>query len=84
MAMPDYAKLRELVSHRICIEYDTGARIVGYLTQVRPATGAVQLVQLSRAEIVDAQGAVLEQHDVMSLCPNTPAGIRLDEGPVGR
>jgi hypothetical protein len=28
-AMPNYNKLRELVSHRVTFDYDTGARIVG-------------------------------------------------------
>ena len=27
--MSDYAKLRELVSHRVTFDYDTGAKIVG-------------------------------------------------------
>jgi len=49
--MPDYAKLREMVSHRVAFEYDTGARIVGYLAQCRPGSGPVQLVKLARAEL---------------------------------
>jgi hypothetical protein len=82
--MPDYAKLRELVSHRVAFEYDTGARIVGYLAQCRPGTGPVQLVKLARAELQDAEGNVLETHDSLSLCPNVMTGIRLQEGPSGR
>jgi hypothetical protein len=82
--MPDYAKLRSLVSHRVCIDFDTGAKVTGYLAQVRPATGPVQLLQLSRAEIRDASGALLETHDALSLCPNVPTAYRLDEGPAGR
>ncbi len=82
--MPDYAKLRELVSHRICIEYDTGARIVGYVSQVRPSTGAVQFLILARAELSDAAGNLLETHDSLSVCPNVPTGFRLEEGPTGR
>jgi hypothetical protein len=83
-AMPDYARLRELVSHRVCIEYDTGARIVGYVAQVRPSTGPVQFLVLSRAELRDSNGALLETHDTLSICPNVPTGFRLEEGPAGR
>jgi hypothetical protein len=82
--MPDYSKLRELVSHRISIEYDTGARIVGYLSQCRPGEGQVQLVRLSRAELQDADGNILETHDNLSICPNVLTGFRLEEGPSGR
>jgi hypothetical protein len=82
--MPDYARLRELVSHRVSIEYDTGARVVGYVAQVRPASGPVQLVTLSRAELRDAAGNVLETHDELSRCPNVPVAFRLAEGPTGR
>ena len=82
--MPDYARLRELVSHRVSIEYDTGARIVGYVAQVRPTTGPVQFLVLSRAELRDASGAVLETHDSLSVCPNIPTAYRLEEGPAGR
>ena len=82
--MPDYSKLRELVSHRVAFEYDTGARIVGYLSQCRPGAGPVQLVKLARAELQDADGNVLETHDSLSVCPNVMTGIRLEEGPSGR
>jgi hypothetical protein len=82
--MPDYAKLRELVSHRISIEFDTGARIVGYLAQCRPASGQVQLLTLSRAELRDAAGNLLETHDSLSVCPNVPTSFALQEGPSGR
>jgi hypothetical protein len=82
--MPDYSKLRDLVSHRVVIEYDTGARIVGYLAACRPADGPVQLVRLSRASLQDADGNVMETHDTLSLCPNAVTGISLQEGPSGR
>lgn len=82
--MPDYAKLRDLVSHRVVIEYDTGARIVGYLAACRPAEGPVQLIRLSRASLEDAAGNVMETHDNLSLCPNVVTGVSLEEGPSGR
>ena len=82
--MPDYSKLRDLVSHRVVLEYDTGARVVGYLAMCRPSEGPVQLIRLSRASIEDAAGNVLETHDNLSLCPNVITGVSLEEGPSGR
>lgn len=79
--MADYAKLRDLISHRVTFEYDTGARIVGYVAACKPATGPVQVVVLSRAEIVDANGRVLEQHPELSMVPNLLVAYRLTEGP---
>ena len=82
--MPDYGKLREYVSHRITIDYDTGARIVGYVTGCRPATGPVQLLNMSKVQILDATGRTLEEHAVFSFVPNALTGFRITEGPSGR
>jgi hypothetical protein len=82
--MPNYSKLRDLVSHRIVVEYDTGARIVGYVAGVKPASGPVQVLNLSRAEVRAADGSLLEQHDALSICPNVLTGFHLEEGPAGR
>jgi hypothetical protein len=82
--MPDYSKLHELVSHRVVLEYDTGARIVGYLAQCRPGTGPVQLVRLEKATIQDASGKVLDTYSELTLCPNVLTGLHLEEGPAGR
>ncbi len=82
--MPDYARLRDLVSHRVVIEYDTGAKIVGYVASCRPNQGPVELVSLSRAQVEDSQGNVLESHDSLTVCPNVVTGFRLQEGPSGR
>ena len=82
--MPDYVKLRDLISHRVVVEYDTGARIVGYVASCRPNEGPVQLVNLSRARIEDADGNIMETHDSLSLCPNVLTGFNLEEGPSGR
>jgi hypothetical protein len=73
--MPDYSRIRDMISHRIVIEYDTGARIV---------EGDVQLVILSRARVEDSDGNVMEHHEVMTVCPNLVTGLRLEEGPSGR
>jgi hypothetical protein len=82
--MPNYAKLREEISHRLTFEYDTGARIVGYVAGCRPASGPVQLVNLSHVEIRSAEGEVLETHDALSICPNVLTGFSREEGPSGR
>lgn len=82
--MADYSKLREMVSHRVSFEYDTGARVVGYLTACKPATGQVQLVTLARAEVMDSTGRVLESAETLPLIPNVMIGVKIAEGPRGR
>ena len=82
--MPDYSKLHEFVSHRITIEYDTGARIVGYLEACQPGSGQVQFAKLTSVQLIDAEGTVKDQLDEMTICPNVLTGFHLDEGPRGR
>jgi len=82
--MPDYGKLRELVSHRVTFEYDTGAKVVGYMAACKPATGPVQVVNLTKCDILDATGRVLEHHESFSLVPNAFVNVRVAEGPRGR
>jgi hypothetical protein len=82
--MPDYAKFRELVSHRVSFDYDTGARVVGYLAGCKPASGPVQVVNLTKADILDSTGRLLEHHESFSLVPNAFVGVRVAEGPRGR
>ena len=45
--MPNYSKLHDLISHRVTIEYDTGARVSGYLASCQPSAGPVEFVVLS-------------------------------------
>ena len=82
--MPDYGKLREMVSHRVTFEFDTGARIVGYVAACKPASGPVQLVNMTKADLLDATGRVLEHHNEFSFVPNALVGVRVTEGPSGR
>ena len=82
--MPQYEQLRQMVSHRVAFDYDTGARIIGYVTSCLPAAGAVQIVNLARAELVDATGRILETHEALSIVPNVLVGVRITEGPSGR
>ena len=79
--MASYDKLRELVSHRVTFDFDTGARVVGYIATTKPATGPVQVVVMSRVDICDDKGRVLEHHDEFSMVPNVMTNFRLTEGP---
>ena len=54
--MPNYSKLHDLISHRVTIEYDTGARVTGYLSSCQPASGPVEFVVLSEAKLIDSRG----------------------------
>jgi hypothetical protein len=82
--MPDYSKLRDLVSHRVELEYDSGARVVGYVAACQPPTGDVQVMTLSRVEFRDRDGKLLQRADSVSLVPNVLTGLRRAEGPSGR
>jgi small nuclear ribonucleoprotein (snRNP)-like protein len=82
--MPNYAKLHDLISHRVSIEYDTGARITGYLASCQPSSGAVEFVVLSDAKLINSQGQVVREAGELTLCPNMLTSIALDEGPRGR
>lgn len=82
--MPDYEKLRQMVSHRVAFEYDTGAKVVGYLARCMPPSGPVQLVVMTKVDVLDATGKVLEHHEEFSLVPNALSAVRIAEGPRGR
>lgn len=82
--MPDYSKYRDLVSHRVELEFDTGARVVGYVAACKPSQGTVQLVNLTKVKLLDAAGQLIEEHDALSVVPNVLTGVRVAEGPEGR
>ena len=82
--MPNYAKLHDLVSHRVTLEYDTGARISGYLASCQPASGPVEFVVLSDATLVESRGRVQRETAELVMCPNALTSIELAEGPRGR
>jgi small nuclear ribonucleoprotein (snRNP)-like protein len=82
--MPNYSKLHDLISHRVTIEYDTGARVSGYLASCQPSSGPVEFVVLSDAKLVDSHGRVVRETSEITLCPNVLTSIALDEGPRGR
>ncbi|MEJ7602413.1 MAG: hypothetical protein WKG01_31265 [Kofleriaceae bacterium] len=82
--MPNYSKLHDLISHRVTIEYDTGARITGYLASCQPSAGPVEFAVLSEAKLIDSQGRILREQSELTVCPNMVTSIVLDEGPRGR
>ncbi len=82
--MPDYSKLEQLMSHRVRIDFDSGARIVGYVAACVPAGGPVQFVNLQKVDLVLADGTVAEQHDALTVPANVMVSFRKDEGPRGR
>jgi small nuclear ribonucleoprotein (snRNP)-like protein len=82
--MPDYSKLHDLMSHRVTIEYDTGARITGYLESCQPSSGPVEFVVLSEVKLIDSQGRLVRETGQLTMCPNVLTSLALDEGPRGR
>lgn len=82
--MPNYSKLHDLMSHRVMIEYDTGAKVSGYLASCQPTSGPVEFVVLSDAKLIDSRGRVVREAKELTLCPNVLTSIALDEGPRGR
>ncbi|MBP6633445.1 MAG: hypothetical protein KBG28_05455 [Kofleriaceae bacterium] len=82
--MPDYAKLHDMISHRVTLEYDTGAKVTGYLASCQPSAGPVQFVVLSDAKLVDNQGRMIREAKELAICPNVLTGISMAEGPRGR
>ena len=80
--MPDYKKMRDMVSHRITLEYDTGAKVVGYVASCAPASGPVQMVVLSKVQVLDSSNTVLAKYDELPLVPNNLIDFRITEGPL--
>ncbi len=87
--MPDYSKLRSqietLQSHRVRVELDTGASIVGHLgPETSLAEGPILLVNLNKVLMYDAAGGQIGERDELTFCANIMTGISKDEGPRGR
>src|SRR5436190_10465455 len=80
-AMPNYSKLHDLISHRVTIEYDTGAQVTGYLAACQPASGPVEFVVLSEAKLIDSRGRVVRETAELTMSPNIVTSIALAEGP---
>jgi len=83
--MPNYERLRaEFTSRRISLDYDTGARITGYVAAAKPSTGPVTLLNLTKAKIYDGTGRLVEEHEALSVVPNALVGFRVTDGPGAR
>jgi len=80
--MLDYKKLRDMVSHRVTFEYDTGAQVIGYVASFTPASGPVQMVVLSKVQVLDGGNNLLARYDELPIVPNNLIGFRVTEGPL--
>jgi len=80
--MPDYKKIRDMVSHRVTIEYDTGAKIVGTIASVAPTQGPVQFAVLSRVQVLDSTNKVVARYEELPVVPNNLLGVKITEGPL--
>jgi hypothetical protein len=78
----DYKKLRDMVSHRVTFEFDSGAKVVGYIASCVPPSGAVQLLVLSKVQILDGAENVLAKYEEYPLVPNNLIGFQVTEGPL--
>jgi lysyl-tRNA synthetase class I len=80
--MPDYTAIRDMVSHRVTFEFDSGATIVGTIAACAPPRGPVQYVVLSKAQILDSEGQVLARFDELPVVPNSLVSFAVTEGPL--
>ena len=80
--MPDYKKIRDMVSHRVTLEYDTGAKIVGTIAAVAPTQGPVQFAVLSKVQVLDSSNKVVARYEELPLVPNNLVGVKVTEGPL--
>ncbi len=71
-----------MVSHRVTFEFDSGAKIVGYIAACAPATGPVQYAVLSKAQILDSQDQVIARFDELPVVPNSLVSFAVTEGPL--
>lgn len=80
--MPDYKKIRDLVSSRVTFEYDTGAKIIGYLASCAPPTGPVTYAVLSKVQILDLENNIVAKFEELPIVPNNLIGVHKTEGPM--
>jgi hypothetical protein len=80
--MPSYATIRDMVSHRVTFEFDSGAKIVGYVAACAPPTGPVEYAVLSKAQILDSQDRIVARFDELPVVPNSLVSFAVTEGPL--
>jgi hypothetical protein len=78
----DYKKLRDMVSHRVTFEYDSGSKVVGYVGSCLPASGPVQMLVLSKVQVFDGSKNVIARYDELPMVPNNLVGFQITEGPL--
>lgn len=76
--------LRDLVSHRVTFDFENGHHLTGYVATVRPPEGEVVTMALTRVEISNDAGEVIERHREMVLVPSVMTNYRLTEGPSAK
>lgn len=80
--MPDYASIRDMVSHRVTLEFDSGAKIVGYVASCAPAEGPVEYAVLSKAQVLDSKNRVVARFAELPVVPNSLVSFAVTEGPL--
>jgi hypothetical protein len=78
----DYKKLRDMVSHRVTFEYDSGSKVVGYVASCLPPSGPVQMLVLSKVQVFDGSKNVIGRYDELPMVPNNLVGFQITEGPL--
>jgi hypothetical protein len=76
--------LRDLVSHRVTFDFENGCHLTGYVSTVRPAEGEVLTMALTRVEISNDSGEILERHRELVVVPSVLTNYRLTEGPSAK
>jgi len=78
--MANHQTLREMLSHRVTLSYETGTRIVGTVTACAPKEGPVEYMVLAKVEVVAASGQVLARFAELPLVPSGLVGVVVTEG----
>ncbi len=76
--------LRDLVSHRVTFDYENGCHVTGYVSTVRPAEGEPLIMALTRVEITNDAGQVIESHREMVIVPSVMVNYKMTEGPSAK
>jgi len=69
-----------MVSHRVTFEFDSGAKIVGYIAACAPTEGPVEYAVLSKAQILDSRDRVVACFEELPIVPNSLIGFSVTEG----
>lgn len=77
-------RLRDLVSHRVTFDFENGCHLTGYVATVRPPEGEVLTLALTRVEITNNAGEVVERHREMVIIPSVLTNYSVTEGPSAK